>query len=101
MKRYRFRWRQLCCNETAYICTRPRDHALAVIVEAEGTTIWRRNFATFQSALDILEDEILEDYDRDAIEAELAKHKAYFTQIEPRENGYKDHAFKRYVLTID
>ncbi|HZL49373.1 MAG TPA: hypothetical protein VFC37_00330 [Terracidiphilus sp.] len=73
-------------------------HALAVIVEGEGKTIWLWNFATFQSALDVLEDEILEEYDRNAIEAEIAKNKAYFTEIESREGGYKDHAFKRYVL---
>jgi hypothetical protein len=79
----------------------PDDHALAVIVEAEGRTIWLRNFANFQYALDILEGEILEDYDRDAIEAELARHNAYFTELEPREDGYKDHAFQRYVLAVD
>ena len=79
----------------------PDDHALAVIVEAEGRTIWLRNFATFQSALDILEDEILEGYDRDAIEAELTRHNAHFAEIEQREDGYKGHAFKRYVLAFD
>jgi hypothetical protein len=79
----------------------PDDHALAVIVEGYGRIIWLRNFATFQTALDILEEEILEDYDRDAIEAELATHNAYFIEIETRQDGYKDHAFKRYVLDVD
>jgi hypothetical protein len=79
----------------------PDDHALAVIVEGQGRTIWLRNFVTFQTALDILEEGILADYDRDAIEAELESHDAYFAEIEPRQDGYKDHAFKRYILAVD
>ncbi len=49
-------------------------------------------------ALNVLEDEVLEDYDRAAIEGTLNRHKAYLTEIETREDGYRDHALKKYVL---
>jgi hypothetical protein len=81
-----------------YLHHGPENHALAVIVEGGGRTIWVRDFVNSEYALNVPEDEVLEDYDRGAIEGTLNRHKAYFTEIEPREDGYKDHAFKKYVL---
>ena len=58
-----------------------------------------RNFATVDSALDIMEDNILAESDRSEIEQELARHKGYFLATPERpEDGYKEIAFLRYSL---
>jgi hypothetical protein len=83
-----------------YICHGPENRALAVIREDGGKTLWIRNFATVDSALDIMEDNILAESDRLEIEQELARHKGYFLATPERpEDGYKEIAFLRYTLT--
>jgi hypothetical protein len=83
-----------------YISHGPENRALAVIREDGGETLWIRNFATINSALDIMEDNILAKSDRSAIEQELARHKGYFLENPERpEDGYKEIAFLRYTLT--
>ena len=65
-----------------------------------GETLWIRNFATVDSALNIMEDNILAESDRSEIEQELARHKGYFLATPERpEDGYKEIAFLRYTLT--
>ncbi len=81
-----------------YLHHGPDNHALAIIREDTGQTIWLRDFVNVEAALNVLEDEVLDQHDREAIEQELARHKGLFTsEIEPREDGYKDHAFTKYV----
>ena len=83
-----------------YISHGPENTALAVIRENGGNTLWIRNFATVDSALDIMEDNILAESDRSEIEQELARHKGYFLATPERpEDGYKEIAFLRYTLT--
>lgn len=65
-----------------YISHGPENRALAVIREDGGKTLWVRNFATADSALDIMEDNILAESDRSEIEQELARHKGYFWQLQ-------------------
>jgi hypothetical protein len=78
----------------------PSSNSLAVIVEDSGKTIWLRNFVSPEYALNVLDEDVLEDFDRDVIESELKRNGAYFAEIERREGGYKDHAFQRYVLDL-
>jgi hypothetical protein len=73
-----------------YISHGPENYALAVIREDNGQTLWIRNFATAESALDIMEDNILAEVDRSEIEQELNRRKGYFSaKLQRPEDGYK------------
>ena len=82
-----------------YISHGPANRALAVIREDRGDTLRIRNFETINSALDIMEENILAESDRSVIEQELARRKGYFlTAPERPEDGYKEIGFLRYSL---
>ena len=72
---------------------------LTIIREDNGKTLWIRNFATKESVLDILEDDVLSEHKRDAIASYLSAKKGFYTDNynEP-EGGFKDCAFLKYVL---
>jgi hypothetical protein len=72
---------------------------LTVIREESGRTLWVRNFATKESVLDILEDDVLSGHDRSDIASYLSAKKGFFTDNynEP-EGSFKDCAFLKYVL---
>jgi len=81
-----------------YISHGPENHALAVIREDNSQTLWIRNFATAESALDIMEDNILAELDRSEIEEGLNRRKGYFSaELQRPEDGYKEVAFQRYA----
>ncbi|MBB6143061.1 hypothetical protein HNQ77_001005 [Silvibacterium bohemicum] len=81
-----------------YISHGPENHALAVIREDNGQTLWIRNFATAESALDIMKDNILAELDRPEIEQELNRRKGHFSaELQRPEDGYKEVAFQRYT----
>jgi hypothetical protein len=83
-----------------YISHGPMNSALAVIREDGGNSLWVRNFATVDYALNIMEENILAESDRSEIEQELARCKGYFlATLERPEDGYKEIAFRRYTLT--
>lgn len=72
---------------------------LTVIREQNGRTLWVRNFATKESVLDILEDDVLSGHDRSAISSHLSAKKGFYTDdYNGSEGGFKDCAFLKYVL---
>jgi hypothetical protein len=72
---------------------------LTVISEDNRRTLWVRNFATRESALDILADEVLSGHDRSAIASYLSAKKGFFTDsYNVPEGSFKDYAFLKYVL---
>jgi hypothetical protein len=83
-----------------YISHGPENRALAVIREDGGETLWIRNFATTESALNIMMDDniILAESDRSEIEQQLARQKGYFSATPKRpKDGYKEIDFWRYT----
>lgn len=71
-----------------YICHSPEGRALVIVSQNHGRDIWLREFATHELALNALEDDVLEGYDRADIEAELKAKRGFFTSDigEPDEN---------------
>jgi hypothetical protein len=72
---------------------------LTIIVEDNRKTLWVRNFATKESVLDILEDDVLSGHDRSGIASHLSAKKGFYTDNynEP-EDGFKGCAFLKYIL---
>lgn len=82
-----------------YISHGSDGRALTVIVEDNRRTLWIRNFATKDSVLDILEEEVLGGHEREAIASYLNAQKGFYTDsynVPP--GGLKSHAFLKYVL---
>jgi hypothetical protein len=74
-------------------------NVLTVIVEDNRRTLWVRNFATKDSVLDILEDDVLSGHDRSAIASHLSTKKGFYTdEYKVPEDGLKGCAFMKYVL---
>ena len=74
-------------------------NVLTVIVEDNRRTLWIRNFATKDSVLDILEDDVLSGHQRDAIASHLSAKKGFYTdEYNIPEDGFKGCAFLKYVL---
>lgn len=72
---------------------------LTVICEDNRKTLWVRYFATRDSVLDILEDDVLSGHDRSAISSYLSAKKGFYTdKYNVPEGGLKDCAFLKYVL---
>ena len=75
------------------------ERVLTVIVEDNRRTLWIRYFATRDSVLDVLDDEVLNDHKRDAIASYLNTKKGFYTQtynVPP--GGFKSHSFLKFVL---
>jgi hypothetical protein len=87
-------------EEGLHILPSKDGHALAVIVQDKGQTLWLRNFASIGDLLGILDDDVLEKHDRSGISEEFKKKGTYFSKTygEP-EDGLTDVAFKKYVLS--
>ena len=72
---------------------------LTVIVEDNRRTLWIRNFATKDSVLDILEEEVLDGHEREAIASYLNAKKGFYTdEYNAPPGGFKSHAFMKYGL---
>ena len=74
-------------------------NVLTVIVEDNRRTLWIRNFATKDTVLDILEEEVLDGHERDAIASYLNAGKGFYTNaynVPP--GGFQSHAFLKFVL---
>jgi hypothetical protein len=83
-----------------YMSHGPEGRVLAVIREGNGQTVWIRNFATKESVLDILEEEVLQGHERSAISDYLSSKKGFYTDnFETPEGGFRSHAFMKYVLS--
>jgi hypothetical protein len=75
------------------------DGRVLTVVEDMRRTLWIRYFATKDSVLDILEDEVLDGHERDAMASYLNVKKGFYTDaynVPP--GGFKSHAFMKYVL---
>jgi hypothetical protein len=82
-----------------YMSHGSNGNVLTVIVEDNRRTLWIRNFATKDSVLDILEEEVLDGHERDAIASHLnAKNGFYTDAYNVPPGGFKSHAFMKYVL---
>jgi hypothetical protein len=72
---------------------------LTVICEDNRRTLWVRNFATYNDALNVLEDDVLNGHDRSAIASYLSAKKGFYTDnYNVPEGGFKDCAFLKYIL---
>jgi hypothetical protein len=72
---------------------------LTAICEDNRRTLWVRNFATYNDALNVLEDDVLSGHDRSAVTSYLSAKKGFYTgDYNKPEGGFKDCAFLKYVL---
>jgi hypothetical protein len=83
-----------------YLSHGSEKHALVIVREENGSTLWLRDFVTVEAALDILEDEVLSEHSRGEILSNLSGRRGFFTEnvVKP-EGGFSDYAFLRYVLS--
>jgi hypothetical protein len=64
-------------SDGLYITHGIEGRALTIISENNGSTLWLRDFATLQSALDILEDDILAPHERSDIEVPPSRRRGF------------------------
>jgi hypothetical protein len=87
-------------NDGLYISHGIDNHALVVIRQDSGRTLWVRDFATIGSALDILQDDVLQGQKRSEIESQLSVKRGFFTEeYGVPEDGLGGSAFQKYTLT--
>jgi hypothetical protein len=87
-------------NDGLYLSHGPDEHALVVIREDDGATLWIRDFVTAGAAIDILQEDILSLHRPSAIRESLVNNKGFFIKevVEP-EDGYAACSFSRYLLS--
>ena len=83
-----------------YVNHGPDKHALVIIREDDGRTLWVRDFVTVQAALNILGEDILSGHNRANILSNVSGNRGFFTDFfnEP-EDGFSACSFRRYVLS--
>lgn len=75
-------------------------HALVVIRENNGRTLWVRDFVSVEMALNVLEDDVLSGHSRANILSKLGGNRGFFTEsFDKPEGGFSDCAFQCYVLS--
>ncbi len=85
-------------SDGLYITHGIDGRALTIIRENNGATLWLRDFATVQSALDILEDDILAPHERSDVEVPLSRRRGFYTaEFNEPEEGFDRYAFRRYI----
>jgi len=65
-----------------YLLSGPDKRILGLIVENNRQNVWLRYFATMESALDILEDDVLSGHERTAVLSHLKKGGFYTDSYE-------------------
>lgn len=90
----------LLTNDGLYIFHGPNDHAIVIICQNKGKTLWIRDFASCESALDVIDDDdvLAEAPDRSQIENELAQKRSFYikTYREPK-GGFAACYLKQFV----
>ena len=83
-----------------YLSHGQEKHALVVVRQDNGHTLWLRDFVSTSAALDVLEEDVLSNHNLAAIRESLVGNKGFFTTefIEP-EDGFAACSFRRYVLS--
>jgi hypothetical protein len=90
--------RQRCFQMDYTSLTASTGGPLTIIRENNGATLWLRDFATVQSALDILEDDILAPHERSDVEFPLSRRRGFYTaEFNEPEEGFDGYAFRRYI----
>lgn len=77
-------------NDGLYITHGIEGRTLVIVREDNGSTLWLRDFASAQSALDVLEDDVLMQHKRSDIESSLSgKRGFYTTEYEEPDDGLR------------
>ena len=86
-------------SDGLYITHGIEGHALTIIRENNGATLWVRDFASIESALDILDEDILVMHERSEIESVLSRRQGFYTaEFTEPEEGFNGYAFMQYIL---
>jgi hypothetical protein len=85
-------------HDGLYITHGIEGHALVIVREDNGSSLWLRDFASVESALDVLDDDVLMQHKRSDIESSLSGKRGFYTaEYEKPEDGLRGCAFKKYV----
>ena len=83
-----------------YVSHGPDKHTLVIIREDNGRTLWVRDFVTIESALDILEDDVLCGHNRANILSNVTGNRGFFTDdFNEPEGGFSACSFIRYLAS--
>jgi hypothetical protein len=86
-------------SDGLYITHSIEGRALAIVRENNGATLWVRDFASVESALDILDEDILAMYERSDLESALSRKQGFYAaEFNEPEEGFNGYAFLRYIL---
>ncbi len=86
-------------SDGLYITHGIEGRALAIVRENNGATLWVRDFASVESALDILDEVVLAMYERSDLEKTLSERQGFYTaEFKEPEEGFNGYASLRYVL---
>jgi hypothetical protein len=86
-------------EDGVYLSHGAQGHVLVIVREDGGATLWVRDFASVETALGLICDDILVEHERSAVASRLSGGRGFYTaEYEEPEDGFGACSFKKYAL---